>query len=121
MGYVKDVHWLRSASRPWLGAVSLSGSFPGAATHLTPGLLSTVALTQPTTEPRARVWPAWGGGVACAGQGVACMGWGGALRGRGLRGLPTTIFLRAPSVPTVQACWADPHFALLSDALNQLA
>lgn len=39
---------------------------------------------------------------------------GGALRGRGLRGVPTTTFLRAPSVPTVQACWADPHFALLT-------
>lgn len=112
---MKDVHWLRSASRPWLGAVSLSGSFPGAATHLTPGLLSTVALTQPTTEPRARAWPAWGGAGLCGwGEGMACVRQGGALRGRGLRGVPATTFLRAPSVPTVQACWGDPHFALLT-------
>lgn len=55
-----------------------------------------------------------GRGFAGGGEGMACVRQGGALRGRALRRVPATTFLRAPSVPTVQACWGDPHFALLT-------
>lgn len=103
MGYVKDVHWPRWASRPQRGAVSLSGSFPLAAVRPLPGSCSPGQRSP--SPPRSQ-----GQGVACvgAGRGVARI-----QQGRGLRGVPTT-FLQASPVPTMQPCWADPHFTLLT-------